>query len=150
MFILTYTFVMRSLNISFDETLEKDPFQEYTGFTNWFFPFFMYSLRQSMGDIKVDTFKQEATLIMLVTWTVWFILVVVNSMIFINFITGAIEKVWMELTEQKDEQAYQKKVQILRDLDILFGDKLDPLSTNILLTRQVKVCNERDDSDSAF
>jgi hypothetical protein len=103
-----------------------------------------------MGDVKVDTFKQEATLIMLVTWTVWFILVVVNSMIFINFITGAIEKVWEGITEQKEEQSYHKKVQILRDLDIIFGDKLDPLPTNILLTRQVKVCNERDDSDSAY
>ncbi len=42
---LTFCFVTHAIGFRMDETLEKDPFGEYTGFNFWFIPYLFYSLK---------------------------------------------------------------------------------------------------------
>jgi hypothetical protein len=43
--IVVFGWCMMALGVFFDETLTKDPFGDFTGFTVWQFPFILYMLR---------------------------------------------------------------------------------------------------------
>ena len=131
----TFAFVMHSIGIRFDETLVKDFNGEFAGFEIWIIPHLMYTLKQSMGDMKTDTFMFLPKPIMYTAWGTWFVLVIINSMIFLNFLISVITEVYEDESEMQTEEAYQCKAAILRDLDLVFGDKIDFLPVNILMTR---------------
>lgn len=84
----------------------KDPFGEFTGFGFWFVPYLFYSLKQSLGDMKVDTFLFLPKPVMYTAWIVWFLLVIINSMIFLNFLISVITEVYEDLREKRVESAY--------------------------------------------
>jgi hypothetical protein len=91
---VTFGFVVHSIGIRFDETLVKDFYGDYTGMHEWGMPYLFYTLRQSLGDFKVDTFLFLPRPIMYMTWFVWFFLIIINSMIFLNFLISVITEVY--------------------------------------------------------
>ena len=133
---VTFGFVIHSIGIRFDETLIKDFNGDYAGIDNWYLPYLFYTFRQSLGDFKVDTFLFLPKRIMYITWFVWFFLIIMNSMIFLNFLISVITEVYESVRELQIEESYRRKAETLRYLDLVFGEKIDFLPVNILVTRQ--------------
>ena len=102
----TFSFVMHSIGIRFDETLIKDFNGEFAGFNYWAYPYLFYTLKQSMGDMKTDTFMFLPVPIMYTAWFIWFLLVIINSMIFLNFLISVITEVYEDEREMQVEEAY--------------------------------------------
>jgi hypothetical protein len=56
--------------------------------------------------MKVDTFLFLPKPVMYTAWIVWFFLVVINSMIFLNFLISVITEVYEDVREKQEESAY--------------------------------------------
>lgn len=66
-------------------------------------------------------------------------------MIFLNFLIVTIEGVYEEVKQTQIEQAYQKKTEILKDLDDVFGRFIDARPVNVLVTRKLVEQAEREE-----
>lgn len=106
--VISFAAVMHSLGITFDGTSvdSETPWGEYTGIN--FFPlvFILYTLRQSLGDFKVDCFNFLPKPVMYFTWFFWVILIIMCSLIFLNFLISVITECYDEVREFKIEEAY--------------------------------------------
>jgi len=104
---LTFTFMFYVINITFDETREKTPSGEYQGIDQWWLgPYLLYTFRQSLGDFKTDTFLFLPGPQQWACWLMWLICIMINSMIFMNFLIVTIEGVYEEVKSTQIEQAY--------------------------------------------
>ena len=98
--------------------------------------YIMYTIRQSLGDTKVDTFLFLPKPLMYISWVVWFLLFTLNSMIFLNFLIATIEEQYNDTKVHQVEEAYRNKAAILKDLDDVFGSYFNLKPVNILVLRQ--------------
>ena len=81
---------------------------------------------------------------MYLTWGFWLFLVVINCMIFFNFMITIVTEVYETRSPNVQiEESYKKKAEILRDLDAVFGDRIDFLPVNILVFREKKINSNR-------
>jgi hypothetical protein len=104
---VTFTFIFYVMNISFDETKTKDPMGEYQGIGDFkLLPYIMYTFRQSLGDFKTDTFLFLSPVDRYTTWFLWLCCIMINAMVFLNFLVATIEQVYEACNEARDETAY--------------------------------------------
>jgi predicted RNase H-like nuclease (RuvC/YqgF family) len=66
-------------------------------------------------------------------------------MVFLNFLIAIITHTYEDVIEVREEEAYKRKAGILRDLDEVFGDYVDSLPVNILVTRRKMEKIEREE-----
>jgi hypothetical protein len=98
--------------------------------------YIMYTIRQSLGDTKVDTFLFLPKPLMYIAWVMWFLLFSLNSMIFLNFLIATIEEQYNDTKINRVEESYRSKASILLDLDDVFGSYIVFRPVNILVLRQ--------------
>jgi hypothetical protein len=77
----------------------------------------------------------------------WLAIVLINVMILLNFLIVTIEGAYEDLKDLKIESAYQKKANILKDLDDVFGKYIDTRFVNILVVRQGVEAAAREEVD---
>ena len=97
----------------------------------------MFVLRTALGDFQVGTFKIMQTSTLYMTWIFWIILVIINTVIFLNFCIAVISDVYEQVMQTRQEEVFQKKAEILVDLDEVFGHKIKPVLREIRVTRQL-------------
>jgi hypothetical protein len=107
----------------------------------------MYTLRQSLGDTKVDTFLFLPKPLMYIAWAMWFLLFTLNSMLFLNFLIATIEEQYNDTKIHQVEEAYRNKASILLDLDDVFGNYINLRPVNILVLRQSVERPERSEAN---
>ena len=105
---VSFAAVMHSLGIIFDSSSPDTaaPLGEYTGIN--FFPmvYMLYTLRQSLGDFKVDCFNFLPAPVMYTAWFLWAVLIILCSLIFLNFLIKVIEECYEEVRDHKIELSY--------------------------------------------
>ena len=97
--IITFAFAIHAVGIQFDGTLLLEPEGEYVGFGAWYIPFALYTLRNSLGDFKCDTFLFLPKPVMYVTWATWLLLISINALIFLNFLISVINETYESIRE---------------------------------------------------
>jgi len=102
--------VMNSLDVIFSDPAKGNPLGDYENFSEVrAFSYILFTLRQSLGDFSVDTFKLLPSLIHWSAWFMWILLVTINSMVFLNFLIAVISDIFDELKSSTIEESYQKK-----------------------------------------
>lgn len=133
---ITFTFIFYVMNIKFDETMAKDPMGEYQGIADFdLLPYILFTFRQSLGDFKTDTFLFLPPVERYAMWFLWLTCILINAMVFLNFLIATIEAVYQDCNETRIERAYQSKAELLRALDLVLGDFIDCKPVNILVIR---------------
>ena len=127
-FIVVFALMIMTLGFEIDG-LEEDP---YDGLGR--VGFLMYVLRTSLGDFEVDTFKQLRPVSRMILWVFWMIIILANTIIFLNFLIAVISDVYEQVMESKTEEIFQKKAQILAQIETVIGNSERDQPT-ILLTR---------------
>ena len=67
-------------------------------------------------------------------WIFWTVIIVINTIIFLNFLIAVISDVYEQVMETRTEEIFQKKAQLIVDIDEVLSDKRR-LSAKILVTR---------------
>ena len=68
-------------------------------------------------------------------WIFWIVLVIINSVIFLNFLIAVISDVYAQVMQTRMEEVFQKKAEILVDLDEVFGQRIKAVESKIRVTR---------------
>jgi hypothetical protein len=68
-----------------------------------------------------------------VSWAIWVILVVINCVIFLNFIIAVISDVYAQVMETREESALQMKCQFI--IEVLDASNHNNKSSGIIITR---------------
>ena len=129
-FVGTFSFVVVALDMQ-RENLEEDG-DPYAGLGG--IGYFMFVLRTSFGDFSVDPFKDMPMGISIFMWIFWLIVIFCNTIIFLNFIIAVISDSYEQIMDTRIEEIYQKKAQLLADIQSVFGEK-STKNANILVTR---------------
>ena len=101
-FVTTFAFVAVSIDIDknkLDST--GDPYDGLGGFS-----YFMFILRTSFGDFTVDPFKSLPTGSRLLMWIFWLIVVIINTIIFLNFIIAVISDSYEQIMDTRTEEIF--------------------------------------------
>ena len=83
---------------------------------------------------------------MYTAWIFWIIAITINTMIFLNFLIAVISDVYADVQVNRVEESYQKKAEILRDLDLVFGKHINSRPCNILISRRALSNTERNET----
>ena len=109
---------------------------DYIGFGGMPMAFFITSLRNSMGDIVVNTNQWLPVPQAIMSWFVWLIIILLAVMVLMNLIIQLIEGNYVAVKDGRIEEAYQKKCAVLCELHEVFGKIAKRKPINILLTRE--------------
>jgi hypothetical protein len=111
--IFVFAIVLKCLAVVFSDPSINDDEDilkgEYAGLPGWFIPYLIFVLRTSLGDFSVGSFKYLNLAQLVAVWSMWFILVVINSMIFLNFLIAVISDIYAQVQETRVEESYQKR-----------------------------------------
>ena len=102
-FVVVFSLMVMTLGLNLSE-LENDP---YDGL--WDFGYLMYVLRTSLADFEVDTFQQLRPASTIILWLFWIIIILFNTIIFLNFLIAVISDVYEQVMESRTEEIFQKK-----------------------------------------
>ena len=102
-FVVVFSLMVMTLGLNLSE-LENDP---YDGL--WDFGYLMYVLRTSLADFEVDTFQQLRPASTIILWLFWIIIILFNTIIFLNFLIAVISDVYEQVIESRTEEIFQKK-----------------------------------------
>jgi hypothetical protein len=138
--------VMNSLDVIFNDPAKGNPLGDYENFTEFrALSYLLFTLRQSLGDFSVDTFKLLPKVIHWAAWFMWITMVTINSMIFLNFLIAVISDVFDELKSSTVEESYQKKCQTLVELEKCFKYCYTLRENDILVTRHNDMSADREE-----
>ena len=102
-FVVVFSLMVMTLGFDLNE-LENDP---YKGLLD--FGYLMYVLRTSLADFEVDTFQQLRPASTIILWIFWIIIILFNTIIFLNFLIAVISDVYEQVMESRTEEIFQKK-----------------------------------------
>jgi hypothetical protein len=107
-----------------------------------FGPILLYTIRNSVGDFQPDTLKYLPMPQRITMWIYFLMIIVINVLVFMNFVIALINDCYNEVAESRVEEAFQKKCAILCELDSVFGGLAQQRSIDILVTRVSEAKNE--------
>ena len=99
-FVVVFSLMVMTLGFNLGE-LENDP---YNGL--WDFGYLMYVLRTSLADFEVDTFQQLRPASTITLWIFWLIIILFNTIIFLNFLIAVISDVYEQVMESRTEEIF--------------------------------------------
>lgn len=70
------------------------------------FELFLYVYRIALGDFQVSGLKRMQTATLITAWLIWFAIVVINSIIFLNFLIAVVSDVFAQVIEKRSEENY--------------------------------------------
>ena len=130
--IIIFAFALAALNVPL--YINEDDF-DYAGLNAGALSYFMFVLRTALGDFQVSTLKIMQTSTLYTAWIFWIVLVIINSVIFLNFLIAVISDVYAQVMQTRMEEVFQKKAEILVDLDEVFGQRIKAVESKIRVTR---------------
>ena len=118
LFIIVFAMAMFILGVDFAADLEAGEAPEanpYEGTGPAAYVFFI--MRTSLGDFDLDQFKDLPTISRGASWLFWIVIVISNTVIFLNFLIAVISDVYEQVMETRIEEVFQKQAQILVELN---------------------------------
>jgi Ion transport protein len=72
------------------------------------FIFFLLSMRESIGDYDTDTLtNRDATNFPFLSWTLWFIVMLVGNIVFMNFIIAVVSESYEKCMQSMNAESYR-------------------------------------------
>ena len=99
------------------------------------FAIFMSTYRMSMGDFILNTFRFPGNPITTIAWLVFISQMIIQFFLMMNFAIQIAEGGYGSVKEVQVEEAYQKKCEVICELNEVFGRIAARKPTNILITR---------------
>jgi hypothetical protein len=85
------------------------------------FGYFGIALRTSLGDYDFDSFVKNSDYDIL-TWLVWFLVMIVGNVIFMNFIIAVVSQSYENCMQTMNAQSYKNKVDLIMERESLMGE----------------------------
>ena len=88
--IVIFAFIVHTLGINFKTQDEDNPYRNIGALG-----YFLFIFRTSTGDFDVDNFSELSLSLQLTLWAFWTLLVLLNMVVFLNFLIAVIGDVYM-------------------------------------------------------
>ena len=102
--IFLFMFIVYALGLSFESMEDENPYKSI-GTVGYFF----FLFRTSMGDFDVDQFAELPLSLQVTLWAFWTVLVMVNTIVFLNFLIAVINDAYCEVMETRTEEIVKQK-----------------------------------------
>lgn len=102
--IFLFMFIVYALGLSFESMEDDNPYKSI-GTVGYFF----FLFRTSMGDFDVDQFAELPLSLQVTLWAFWTVLVMVNTIVFLNFLIAVINDAYCEVMETRTEEIVKQK-----------------------------------------
>ena len=98
MLIVVFAIILFALGLDFTSLGEENPYRSIGPIG-----YFIFVFRTSTGDFDVDQFKEKSFSLQCTLWGFWFILVFINTIVFLNFLIAVIGDAYEEVISTKTE-----------------------------------------------
>jgi hypothetical protein len=116
-FVAFFAFIILTLGVLFKILLESSG-EAYKGIEDT--GYFLMAFRTSLGDFDVDSYKDQSSLLVVVTWILWFLAVVISNLIFMNFIIAVISESYSNVMQNVVQESYRVKAQMIAERELHF------------------------------
>jgi len=87
------------------------------------FFFFVMSMRESIGDYDTDTMTNpSATPFPLLAWFLWFIVMLVGNIVFMNFIIAVVSESYEKCMQTMNSESYRSKLDMILEAEEFMPD----------------------------
>jgi len=116
-----FSLIINILDVVFFNSDASTIYGDYEGFFGIIGAILLFTLRISVGDFTTDTIKFLPLPQRITMWVIFLIILVVNVLIFMNFVIALINDTFGDCSENAAEESFQKKCAILCELNSVFG-----------------------------
>eukprot|EP00347_Sterkiella_histriomuscorum_P008910 403343274 len=95
--------------------------EEYQGIG--IFAYLMMAFRTSSGDFNVDSYKDQSSTLVIISWAIWIIAVMLLNVMFMNFIIAVISESYEKVMQKLVAESYRVKVQMIVERELHFSDE---------------------------
>eukprot|EP00347_Sterkiella_histriomuscorum_P024078 403332378 len=92
---------------------------EYSGIG--IFAYLMMAFRTSSGDFNVDSYKDQSSALVIISWAVWIIAVMLLNVMFMNFIIAVISESYEKVMQKLVAEGFKVKVQMIVERELHFS-----------------------------
>jgi hypothetical protein len=104
--IIMFSFCINALDLVFFNSDSPTQGGDYEGFFNMFGPILLYTIRNSVGDFQPDTLKFLPMPQRITMWIYFMMIIVINVLVFMNFVIALINDCYNEVAESRVEEAF--------------------------------------------
>lgn len=128
--LLMFGFIFACLDLQFGSDYEQMTSPS-------FIPMAFWVLQNSMGEFDLESFQNMDNSLLIALWLAWVLLVILNMLIFLNFLIAVIGDVYAKVMENRIEEHFQKMAETILVLDFVFGNiqSFQLKETRIMITR---------------
>ena len=111
---------------------------------------FVMALRQSVGDGDTSTLIDKSENYKILVWIVWFIILVVGNVVFMNFIIAVVGSAYSECVEKREKCIQMAKLEMISECENLLPDCLiryDKWFPRFIIFRRLRNDNDQIDID---
>eukprot|EP00347_Sterkiella_histriomuscorum_P015684 403356086 len=95
--------------------------EEYQGIG--IFAYIMMAFRTSSGDFNVDSYKDQSSALVIISWVIWIIAVMLLNVMFMNFIIAVISESYEKVMQKLVAESYRVKVQMIVERELHFTEE---------------------------
>eukprot|EP00347_Sterkiella_histriomuscorum_P008450 403345053 len=95
--------------------------EEYQGIG--IFAYIMMAFRTSSGDFNVDSYKDQSSSLVIISWVIWIIAVMLLNVMFMNFIIAVISESYEKVMQKLVAESYRVKVQMIVERELHFSEE---------------------------
>eukprot|EP00347_Sterkiella_histriomuscorum_P013895 403362947 len=95
--------------------------EEYQGIG--IFAYIMMAFRTSSGDFNVDSYKDQSSVLVVISWVIWIIAVMLLNVMFMNFIIAVISESYEKVMQKLVAESYKVKVQMIVERELHFTEE---------------------------
>eukprot|EP00347_Sterkiella_histriomuscorum_P009500 403340976 len=95
--------------------------EEYQGIG--IFAYIMMAFRTSSGDFNVDSYKDQSSALVIISWIIWIIAVMLLNVMFMNFIIAVISESYEKVMQKLVAESYRVKVQMIVERELHFTEE---------------------------
>eukprot|EP00347_Sterkiella_histriomuscorum_P017645 403348548 len=85
--------------------------------------YFMMAFRTSSGDFNVDSYKDQSSTLVVISWLAWIVAVMLLNVMFMNFIIAVISESYEKVMQKLVAESYRVKVQMIVERELQFTDE---------------------------
>jgi hypothetical protein len=81
-------------------------------------------LRQAIGDYDTSSIIEGTTDFKILAWLLWFIILIIGNIVFMNFIIAVVSESYENCMEQKIQLIYKAKLEMIEECEDLMPEVL--------------------------
>eukprot|EP00347_Sterkiella_histriomuscorum_P009011 403342872 len=85
--------------------------------------YMMMAFRTSSGDFNVDSYKDQSSTLVVISWLAWIVAVMLLNVMFMNFIIAVISESYEKVMQKLVAESYRVKVQMIVERELQFSDE---------------------------